>query len=95
MNKGKTSALFLLDHASFDRIYGEEERADISRLAAAPPPLLTVQTWREQPEVSHTHADFLDRVDAYCATLDPVAAADILENALTAFAANGASTSRR
>ncbi|WP_043586296.1 phage portal protein family protein [Geminisphaera colitermitum] len=44
---------------------------------------------------SHTPDDFLRRVDAYCATLDPVAAADILENALTAFAANGAATSRR
>ncbi|EIQ00956.1 phosphoglycerate dehydrogenase-like oxidoreductase [Opitutaceae bacterium TAV1] len=44
-------AVFLLNPASMDRIYGEEERADISRLAAAPPPLLTAQTWREQPEV--------------------------------------------
>jgi phage gp29-like protein len=42
-----------------------------------------------------TPAEALDRIETYCATLDAVTAAEIIEQSLTAFAANGSGASAR
>jgi phage gp29-like protein len=41
---------------------------------------------------ANSPAEALERIETYCATLDPVTAADVIEQSLAAFAANGSAT---